>query len=65
MQVFIEREKKNVVVDADKIDGLMLVKQLGLLIGEVLIVRNNEIVTEDVLLEKGDEIKILSVISGG
>ncbi|GEM_PF-2448595 len=65
MQIFIEREKKNIVLDVDKITGSMLVSQLGLRISEVLIIRNDEIVTEDILLQKEDNIKILSVISGG
>ena len=42
-----------------------LLKRLGLRASEVLVVRNKQLVTEDALLKKEDDITILSVISGG
>ncbi|MFH1917148.1 MAG: MoaD/ThiS family protein [Nanoarchaeota archaeon] len=64
MRVFIERtgERKEV-----KCDGLVrdLLKMLEVNPETVLIVRNGAVVTEEDKLDEGDEIKLLSVVSGG
>nr|MBI4156562.1 MoaD/ThiS family protein [Candidatus Woesearchaeota archaeon] len=63
LRVFIERENKNIDVEAMDIKDLM--KKLNLNPETVLISRNNELITDDINLEDNDEIKFLSVISGG
>jgi len=63
LRVFIERENKNINVEARDIKDLM--KKLKLNPETVLISRNNELITDDIDLEDNDEIKFLSVISGG
>ena len=63
LKVFIERENKNIEVEARDVKELM--KKLNLNPETVLISRNNELITDDIDLEDNDEIKFLSVISGG
>ena len=63
LRVFIERENKNIEVEARDVKELM--KKLNLNPETVLISRNNELITDDIDLEDNDEIKFLSVISGG
>ena len=63
LRVFIERENKNIDLEAKDIKDLM--KKLKLNSETVLISRNNELITDDINLEDNDEIKFLSVISGG
>jgi sulfur carrier protein len=41
------------------------IERVGLNPESVLAVRNGELVTEDVRLEDGDEIRLVAVISGG
>ena len=64
MQVFIERENLNKNL---KFNGkvLKLLEKLKLNPSAVLVARNNGLVTEDDELKDNDEVKILSVISGG
>ena len=44
---------------------LQLLKRVGMLPETVLVVRNGTLITEDHRLIPGDEVKIVSVISGG
>ena len=44
---------------------MQLLKRVDLLPENVLVVRNGKLVTEDQHLTSGDEVKIVSVISGG
>ena len=64
MNIFIERENKKLT---KKFKGTAqdLLKDLKINPETVLIVKNNEVVTEDESLNDKDTIKILSVISGG
>jgi len=63
IKVFIERTEETKVVSAknsrEAMDNLAINPQT------VIITRNNELITEDEKLNDGDEIKLLSVISGG
>ena len=64
MQIFMERTQEKL----DKsFSGLAKDLLLSLSIGteEVLIIRNGQLVTEDEELVDSDDIKLLSVISGG
>jgi sulfur carrier protein len=40
-------------------------KKVGLDPEAVLVVRNGELVTDDVILSDGDEVKLIAVVSGG
>ena len=64
MQIFIERENKNKTI---RFSGTVskLLQQLKLNPSAVLVARNSALVTENDSLKDSDEVKILSVISGG
>lgn len=64
MQIFIEKENKYLNI---KFKGTVkqLLKKLSINQETVIIAKNNEIVTEEVMLKDIDDVKILSVISGG
>jgi sulfur carrier protein ThiS len=64
MDIFIEKKNKRL---KKKFNGkaILLLKELKINPEEVLIVKNDTLVTlEDVLTDK-DDVKILSVVSGG
>lgn len=63
MKIFIEKENKHIELKAK--DGFDLLKQLNINESEVLIIKNNKVVLTEDTLEESDEIKLLSVISGG
>ncbi len=64
MKVYLETEKeeKNIPFQGKAQD---LLKELDVNPEEVLVIKNEEIITLEETLEDGDEIKILSVVSGG
>ena len=66
ISVFIDRENKNAKLELENnalvIDSL---KKLNINPVTVIVSRNNELILEDEKLNDNDEIKILSVISGG
>lgn len=64
MEIFIERFNKNMSI---KFSGKAseLLEQLKLNPSAVLVVKNGSLVAEDEKLSDKDEVKILSVISGG
>ncbi|MBI2664799.1 MoaD/ThiS family protein [Candidatus Woesearchaeota archaeon] len=64
MQVFIESQSKNRKLSFSGTVSQLLEK-LKVNPETVIVAKNNELVTEDELLEDSDEIKLLSVISGG
>ena len=61
--VFIERENITKRMNASSIDEI--IKKLSINQEVVLIAINNELVTRNIKLKDNDEIKLLSVISGG
>jgi sulfur carrier protein ThiS len=64
MKIYIEKENK--LLELDKIGNIKeLLDTLKINSSTVITVKNNEVVLEDESLEDSDEIKILSVISGG
>ena len=63
IKVFIERTNQKKIVEAKTIQELL--KKLAINPQTVIIIKKNELVTEEEPLEKNDEIKLLSVISGG
>jgi len=42
-----------------------VIKEVGLIPQTVLAVRDGKLLTEDVMLEKDDEVRLIAVISGG
>lgn len=66
IKVFLERQNKEKKVELKKaITIAELMKKLEINPSEVIPVRNNEVVTESSKIKDKDEIKFLSVISGG
>jgi len=64
MKVFIESEDKQIVLDKECTAKELLV-ELDINPTTVILVKNNETILLDEELSKDDEIKILSVVSGG
>ena len=63
MKVFIERSNEYKEVKANTVKEIL--EKLKLNATAVLVVKNGTLVTEDAKLKDSDEIKVLSVISGG
>ena len=64
--VFIDRENKNTMLELNNNTSVIdLLKKLNINPVTVIVSRNNELILEDEKLNDNDEIKILSVISGG
>ena len=65
MRIKVYGDKKKINGTYDVNDIHELVKRLGISINEHIIVQNGVLVNENIKLKDGDEIKFLSVISGG
>ena len=66
INVYIDRENKNSKLELEKNSSVSdLLKELKINPVTVIVSRNNELILEDEKLNNDDEIKILSVISGG
>ena len=63
VNVFIEKENKNTKIEAKTVKELL--QKLNINPETVLVTRNDELILLDEKLNKKDEIKLLSVISGG
>ena len=63
IDVFLERTDENRTVEARSIPEIL--EKLDINPQTVIVVKNDELVTEDETLEEKDKIKLLSVISGG
>lgn len=66
VKVFVDRENKNKTLElgsGSRVSDLLKVLKINPV--TVIIARNNEVVLEDEKLNDNDEIRILSVISGG
>lgn len=64
MKIQIERENKQLELEFNG-TGVQLLKQLNINPDEVLLVKNDEVILNEDNLTNKDEIKVLSVISGG
>lgn len=64
MKIVVERTKETI---EKEFNGLAkdLLRELNILVEDVLIIKNGQLVTEDEELKTTDIIKLLSVISGG
>lgn len=66
VSVFVDRYNKNALIElVDSAQVRDLLKELNMNPVTVIVSRNNELILEDEKLNDNDEIKILSVISGG
>ena len=66
VNIFIDRENKDAKLELDNDSKVIdLLKKLNINPVTVIVSRNNELILEDEKLKNNDEIKILSVISGG
>ena len=66
INAFIDRENKNAVLELENNSIVSdLLKKLEINPVTVIVSRNNELILEDEKLNNDDNIKILSVISGG
>lgn len=66
VNVFIDRENKNKTIRLDNNTLVIdLLRKLNINPVTVIVSRNNELILEDEKLNDNNEIKILSVISGG
>ena len=66
MKIFIERQNKHRTLSIEKkISVAAVLVKLKINPEEVLVVRDDSVLTDDVLVSPTDELKLLSVISGG
>ena len=66
VEVFVDRNNLNKMVELENASTISdLLKKLNINPVTVIVSRGNELVLEDEKLNNNDEIKILSVISGG
>ena len=66
VNIFIDRENKNSKIEVDSSSLVAdLLKKLNINPVTVIVSRGDELILEDEKLKDNDEIKILSVISGG
>lgn len=63
VKVFIEKENRKVDVEADNCKEVLT--KLNINPETVLLARNNELILLETKLNNNDELKLLSVISGG
>ena len=65
MKVYLEKDDKSVDVNKKKISGKDLLEFLKVNPSSVILVKNDEVVLDDEIFTEKDNIKILSVVSGG
>ncbi len=66
VNIFIDRENKHVKLELERNSPVsVLLNKLCINPVTVIVSRNNELILEDESLNNNDNIKILSVISGG
>ena len=66
VSIFIDRENKNATLELESNSIVSdLLKKLEINPVTAIVSRNNELILEDEKLNDNDEIRILSVISGG
>lgn len=65
MNIFIEKDNKQLVLAKDNISVEQLLVELGIKGSTVIVVKNGNVVLDDEMLNDADTIQILSVVSGG
>lgn len=63
IKAYNERENKLIEMEANNIKDIA--EKMNISLKEVIVIKNNELVTEDSKIKDNDELKFLSVISGG
>jgi thiamine biosynthesis protein ThiS len=63
MKAYYDRDKKEHEFKAKTVEGML--KELNILSNTVVVSVNKELVTSDYKIQEEDEVKILSVVSGG
>ena len=63
VKVYVDKLDKEEVLEVSTV--LDVFDKLGLNRDSFIVVRDDELIMEDVSLEEGDSLKLLSVISGG
>ncbi len=63
VNVYVDKWAKSYALDADNIGEIF--EKLNLQEDMFIVVRNNELITLKAKLRNGDEIRLLSVVSGG
>ncbi|AJF61426.1 hypothetical protein QT06_C0001G0586 [archaeon GW2011_AR15] len=64
MDVFIDKDNREMKIEfTGDVKGLL--EKLKINPETVIVVRDDELLTDDVVLKNNDKIKVLSVISGG
>ncbi len=66
MEIYIEKENTTKQIKLEKNEKIKeVLKELGISINSVILVKNDTICLEDETVSDEDKIKILSVVSGG
>lgn len=66
VKVYIERDNKDVELDYENpVSVKVVLKKLNISSESVILVKNGNICLDDELVSKDDELKLLSVVSGG
>jgi sulfur carrier protein ThiS len=71
VKIFIEKDNKKIDLKLDLISKNKEVKfkdvliYLNISLSSVILIKNNEIVLEEEIVSENDDLKILSVVSGG
>ena len=66
VKIFVDRDNSNKSMELENNSSVMdLLKKLDINPVTVIVSRNNELILEDEKLNDNDELRILSVISGG
>jgi sulfur carrier protein len=64
MDIRLEPQGKQLTLSGRRAVG-DLVKALGFTVGTVLVIRGNQLLTDDEIVEEADAIEVRAVISGG
>lgn len=66
MEIFIEKDNKTIKIKLEKSKKLIdILNELNITKESIILVKNGEIALEETLVEDKDNLKILSVVSGG
>tara|TARA_Y100000310_G_scaffold345268_1_gene463277 strand:- start:31172 stop:31378 length:207 start_codon:yes stop_codon:yes gene_type:complete len=66
LDVFVDKENKNLKVELEENSVVSsLLEKMEINPVTVIVAKNGEVVTRGEILKSGDEVKILSVLSGG
>jgi sulfur carrier protein ThiS len=66
MKIYYERDKKEEEIEIKKPKKIkQLLEERGISLESVILVKNDKIALEDEFVEDKDELKLLSVVSGG